>query len=328
MAETMRAAVVDRYGPPEVVRVAEVPRPEPGAGEVLVRVQAAAVTSGDARIRGARFPSGFGPMARLAFGVTGPRRRVLGSAFAGVVETVGAGVDGLEPGRIVSGMTGMKLGAHAQYVAVRRSRVADTPAGVSADDAAGVLFGGTAALFFLRDKAVLTPGTSVLVNGASGAVGTNAVQLAKRFGAEVTAVVSGANAEMVTRLGADHVLDHTHDDLAATGTRFDVVLDCVGNLTIESGRLLLADHGVLLLAVAGLWDTIRPHRNVKVGSAPERAEDFELLLGLVASGELTVVHDQTYDLDDIVEAYRRVDAGHKRGNIIVRPWPDMREVQP
>ncbi len=318
---TMRAVVVDRYGPPEVARVAEVPRPSPGRGEVLVRVLAAAVTSGDARIRGARFPRGLALPARLALGITRPRRRILGGTFAGTVEAVGDGVEDPAPGQAVCGMTGTAMGAHAEYVVVPTRRVANTPEEVSAEDAAGVLFGGTAALFFLRDKGSVAPGRSVLVNGASGAVGTNAVQLAEHFGATVTAVTSSAHAGLVTGLGADDVVDYAEGGLAGTGRHFDLVLDCVGNLTIPSGRRLLADGGVLVLAVASLWANVRAHGNVVAGSAPERADDFRFLLGLVAAGELTVVHDLTCDLDDIVEAYRRVDSGHKRGNVVVRPRP-------
>lgn len=317
----MRAAVVDRYGPPEIVHVADVARPHLDNRAVLVRVHAAAVTSGDARIRGARFPAGFGALVRLMFGITRPRRRILGGTFSGIVETVGTDVAGLAPGQAVCGMTGTKLGTHAQFVAARADRVAAVPAGVSLDDAVGVLFGGTTALYFLRDKASVAPGKSVLVNGASGAVGTNAVKLAKHFGATVTAVTSAANSELVTSLGADHVIDYTNDDLSATDDRFDAVLDCVGNLTIGTGRRLLADGGVLVLAVASLWDNIRAHGNVAAGSAPERVGDIELLLDLVATGDVTVVHDGDYDLEHIVDAYRRVDSGHKRGNVIVHPWP-------
>jgi NADPH:quinone reductase-like Zn-dependent oxidoreductase len=141
----------------------------------------------------------------------------------------------------------------------------------------------------------------------------------RHCGAKVTAVTSTPNAALVTRLGADDVIDYTKDGVLSTAMRFDVVLDCVGNLTIGPGRRLLTDGGVLVLAVASLWTTIRARGNVVAGSAPERVEDFELLVGLVAGGELTVVHDGIYDLDDIVEAHRRVDTGHKRGNIIVRP---------
>lgn len=315
----MKAAVVDRYGAPEVVRVIEVPRPEPRADEVLVRVEAVAVTTADSRIRGARFPPGFAFLVRPMLGIVRPRRPILGSCFSGIVETVGSRVEDRAPGDEVCGMTGTKLGAHAQYLAVPAVRTARKPSEVAHEDAAGLLFGGTAALFFLRDKASVSPGMSVLVNGASGAVGTNAVQLAKHFGATVTAVTSAANAPLVTSLGADRVIDHSNDDLTTIADRFDVVLDAVGNLSVASGRRLLTTRGVLLLAVASLGDMIRARGNVVAGSAPERVDDFALLLQLVADGKLAVVTDGIYDLDDIVDAYRRVDSGHKRGNVVVRP---------
>lgn len=315
----MQAAVVTKYGPPEVVRVTDIPMPFPRADEVLVRVVAAAVTSGDARIRAARFPSGFGVLARLALGLTKPRRAVLGGTFSGVVEAVGVKVTGFTPGESVCGMAGSKMGAHAAFISVPAARLARVPAGVSHDDAAGVLFGGSTALHFLRTKAKLQPGQSVLVNGASGAVGTNAVQLAAHFGATVTAVTSAANAGLVNSLGATATIDYATTDVATITDRFDVVFDAVGNLSIGSGRRLLAPGGTLALAVAGLGETIRARGNVAAGPAPERAADFEFLLGLVADGTLTVVHDQQYALVDIADAYRRVDSGRKRGNIIVHP---------
>ena len=315
----MRAAVVDRYGPPEVVHVVELPRPEPRADEVLVRVNAVAVTSADARIRGARFPAGFGVLARSMFGLVRPRRPILGSSFSGVVEGVGSRVGDLAPGDEVCGMTGITMSAHAEYVAVPAKKLARKPSGVTHEDAAGLLFGGTTALFFLRDKASVSSGTSVLVNGASGAVGTNAVQLAKHLGARVTGVASAANASLITTLGADRVIDYTSDDLVATAERFDVVLDTVGNLSITSGRRLLRARGVLVLVVASLGDMLRARGHVIAGTAPERVDDFRLLLQLLADGKITVVHDQIYTLDDIVDAHRRVDSGHKVGNVIVRP---------
>jgi NADPH:quinone reductase-like Zn-dependent oxidoreductase len=315
----VRAAVIDRYGPPEVVRVAEVARPEPRADQVLVRVHAVAVTSGDARIRGARFPPGFAVPARLVFGVRRPRRPILGAVFSGVVEAVGSHVDDRAPGDEVCGMTGMRMGAHAEYVTVAATRIVGKPDGVSHDDAAGVLFGGATALFYLRDKAAVGPGTSVLVNGASGAVGSNAVQIARHLGATVTGVTSAANAPLVRELGAERIIDYRTEDLATLDARFDVVFDTVGNLTIASGRRLLAPGGRLLLAVAGLGETIRARGNVVAGPSPERPEDFSYLLGLVAAGSMTVVHDETFDLDHIVDAYRRVDSGRKRGNVIVHP---------
>ncbi|MEV6816947.1 NAD(P)-dependent alcohol dehydrogenase [Micromonospora sp. NPDC051296] len=315
----MLAAVMDSYGAPDVVRVAEVARPRPRAGEVLVRVRAAAVTSADSRIRGARFPAGFGVPARLMFGIVRPRRPTLGSSFSGVVASVGARVGDFAAGDEVCGMTGIRLGAHAEYVAVPADRLARKPAEATHEAAAGLLFGGTTALFFLRDKAGVGPGTSVLVNGASGAIGTNAVQLARHFGATVTAVTSAANAELVTKLGADRVIDYTDGGLGATTERFDVVLDAVGNLSIASGRRLLSTPGVLLLVVASLGETIQARGNVVAGATPERVADFDFLLDLAARGEITVVLDQIHDLHDIADAHRRVDTGHKVGNVVVRP---------
>lgn len=315
----MKAAVNQQYGGPEVVRIAEVAQPVPGANEVLIRVRAAAVTSADARIRAARFPRGFRVPARLMFGIRRPRKHILGSSFSGVIEAVGPKVTGFEPGDEVCAMTGIKFGAHADYVALPAKKVARKPASVTHEDAAGVLFGGTTALFFLRDKAQVGPGQSVLINGASGAVGTNAIQLAKQFGAIVTAVTSGANRELVTQLGADNVIDYTKVDLLSIAERFDVVLDTVGNLGIKTSRPLLTAEGVALLAVADLGTILTARGNVITGTAPERVEDAQLLLKLIEEGTLTVVYDGVFDLDDIVEAHLRVDSGHKRGNIIVRP---------
>lgn len=315
----MRVAVADRFGPPAVVRVAEVADPAPRADEVDVRVRSAAMTAADSRIRGARFPRGFGPVARLIYGPVRPRRKVLGGSFSGVVEAVGPDVVGLSVGDEVCGMTGSSMGAHAELVAVKAKRVVAKPAEVSHDEAAAVLFGGTTALCYLRDKAGVTAGQSVLVNGASGAIGTNAVQLATHFGATVTAVTSGANAVLVKDLGADRVIDYTLTPLDTVGDRFDVVLDAVGNLSTSAGRRLLSPGGVLLLAVADLWQTVSAHGQVKAGPAPERAEDAALLLRLVADGTLTVVIDHAFDLDDIAAAHARVDTGHKVGNVVVRP---------
>ena len=317
--QTMRAAVVDRYGSADVVRVTELARPTPRKDEVLVRVVTAAVTSADARIRAARFPKGFAPFARLIFGIRRPRRHVLGTGVSGVVETVGSSVTSFAPGDEVCGMTGIKMGAHAEFVVVPTKRLVRKPSEVTHEQAAAVLFGGTTALFFLRDKASVRAGMSVLVNGASGAIGTSAVQLAKHFGANVTAVTSSPNVDLITSLGADHVIDYTEVDLGSVVERFDVVLDTVGNISIPSGRRLLTERGVLLLAVADLAETLKARGNVKVGTSPERAADFEFLLELVEAGSLHVVIDQALTLDDIAEAHRRIDSGRKKGNIVIHP---------
>ncbi len=234
----------------------------------------------------------------------GPPAPVLGNSFSG-----GSGLPGAaRPG-----------GAHAELVVARADRVVHKPAEVTHDDAAGVLFGGTTARWFLHDKAGVAPGSTVLVNGASGAVGTNAVQLARLAGATVTGVTSGPNEALVSHLGASRVIDHTDVDLGDLSERFDVVFDTVGNLSRASGRRLLNPGGVLVLAVAGLGDTLRARGPVVAGPAPERAADSEVLLGLVAGGDLTVVVDEVFELDRIVDAHRRVDTGHKVGNVILRP---------
>lgn len=229
----MRAAVVERYGPPSVVSVRTWPDPQPGRGEVLVRVGAASVNSGDARIRGARFPRGFGLPARVALGIRGPRQPVLGVAFAGTVSAVGEGVSGLRIGDRVAGMNGARMGAHAELLAVRADRAVPIPEGVSDADAAGALFGGTTAMHFLRD--LVGPGTSVLVNGSSGSVGSAAVQLARAAGGTVTAVTRDENAPLARRLGASATVDYTRTQVAELTERYDVVLDTVGNIDIATG---------------------------------------------------------------------------------------------
>ncbi len=312
----MRAAVVRQYGPPDVVQVQDIPRPQPRPGEVLVRVHAAAVTAADARIRGASFPPGFGAFSRLAFGIRRPRRQVLGSAYAGeVVQTVDGGPS---VGEQVCGMSGAKFGAHAEYVAVPADRVVRKPASVSHEQAAGMLFGGTTALFFLRDKAGVGPGMAVLVIGASGAVGTNAVQLARHLGAAVTGVTSTANLDLIASLGAD-TIDYNRTNLPELDQRFDVVLDATGTLSPAAGRRLVAPDGTVALVAAGLWDMLGSVGRATVGAAPERAADFTYLLDLMDQGALTAVIDQDLDLGQIAAAHARVDSGRKVGNIIVRP---------
>ncbi len=313
----MRAAMVRHYGPPEVVEVVDLPDPKPRRGQVVVRIRTTAVTTGDARIRGAHFPPGMGTFARAAIGLTGPRRPVLGGVFSGTVSDPGR--TGTATDTRVCGMTGMGMGCHAQKVAVAASSIVRVPKGVTHDQAAGVLFGGTTAWHYLHRQAHIAPGHRVLVNGASGAVGTNAVQLAHIAGADVTAVTSGANADLVRELGATRVIDYTTDPLSSLTDRYDIVFDTVGNVRPGDASRLLTETGVLLLAVAGLADMARAHGRIKAGPAPERPDDFERLLQLVAEGQLRVVVDDTFDLEDIADAYVRVDSGHKVGNVLIHP---------
>ncbi|HSF35041.1 MAG TPA: NAD(P)-dependent alcohol dehydrogenase [Nocardioides sp.] len=313
----MKAAVVERYGPPEVVSVRDVPDPVAGRGQVLVRVHATAVTSGDARIRGRHFPPGFALPARLAIGWRGPRRSVLGVVYSGVVEAVGAGVTGVAVGDEVCGMTGARMGAHAELVAVRADRLCAKPAGVDHEQAAAILFGGSTARHFLGD--LVGPGKRVLVNGASGAVGSAAVQLAHLAGAHVTGTCSDRNADLVRSLGAEEVVDHARQRVAELPERYDVVLDTVGNLDRRSGRRLLATGGVLVLAAAGLVDTVLARGNVRAGVSSEDPESFSWWLERIAAGEVRAVVDRTLPLSGIVEAHRIVDSGRKVGNLVVVP---------
>lgn len=315
----MRAAVVTGYGPPDRVVIAERPTPEPRRGEVLVRVAAAAVTSADARLRAGRFPKGFGLLARLGVGLRGPRRAVLGAALSGTIERVGPGVAGFAVGDDVAGMSGTRMGAHAELAVVPVTSLVRKPAGVSHAQAAGALFGGTTALYFLRDRAGIRPGQTVLVNGASGAVGSSAVQLATLAGAEVTAVTSARNADLVIRLGADHVVDHTRTPVTGLPGPYDVVLDAVGNISRTDGLRLLTRDGSLVLAVASLADTLRARGRVIAGPAPERADDVAHLLELTASGHLDPLTEVVGGLDAVPQAHCRIDTGHKVGNLVVLP---------
>ncbi|GAA1425671.1 NAD(P)-dependent alcohol dehydrogenase [Agrococcus citreus] len=312
----MRAVVVDRYGPPSVARVAEVADPVPRRDEVVVRVAAAAVTSGDARMRAASFPRGMALPARLAIGLHGPRQRILGVALSGTVAAIGEGVTSLAVGDEVAGMASR---AHAELVAVRADRLVRKPADVSHDAAAAVLFGGTTAMHYLLDVAGLEPGRSVLVIGASGAVGSSAVQIARIAGARVTGVSSGRNAQRVRQLGAEAVIDYTSTPIDRIAERFDVVVDTVGARSTAAGRGLLADGGTLLLIVATLGQTITARRPVRAGVARVRPAHMTRLLSLVASGELDPVIQESMPMDDIARAHGIVDSGRKVGNVVVRP---------
>lgn len=313
----MKAAVISAYGAPEALHVKELERPRIKSGEVLIRVRAVAVTSADSRIRAARFPRGFGFLARLAFGVFKPRVKILGSTYSGVIDEVGEGVSGFLVGDEVCGMTGIKMGTYAEYIKVNGASIVKKPKTVSHEQAAGLLFGGTAALYFIRDKLSVTKGDTVLVNGASGAVGTNAVQLASYFGGKVTAVTSPDNSALVARLGAEDYIDYLKHDLATLGKRFGVVLDTVGTISPMLAQKLLGSGGRAGLMVASLGEMFKARGPVMTGTATEKPEDIKFLLGLVEAGDLEVVIEKVYDFKDIVAAHTHADTGKKIGNIVV-----------
>ena len=314
----MKAAVVRRYGPPEVAQITEVDTPTLRPRTVLLRVEAAAVTSGDARIRGSRFPAGMGILARLGLGIRGPRQPVLGVAVSGVVTAVGPDVTKFAVGDEVTGMTGGRMGAHAQFALARESGLTLKPATVSYVDAAGVMFGGTTALHFLRRTGVQA-GSRVLVLGASGSVGARVVQLAQHLGAVVTATTSSRNTEFVANLGAATVVDYASTSLDSLPHDFDVVIDTVGAASREQALSLAGDSGRVALVAAGLMDTVRARGRVVAGPAAERSEDMAELLGLLESGKLQATTEVVGGLTALPEAYRRVDSGRKVGNLVIQP---------
>lgn len=314
----MKAAVYENYGPPEVVHISEVEKPIIKDDEVLVKISATSVNTSDSRVRGANFPPGFSFPARLIFGLFKPRKKILGGTFAGTIEEVGTDVKNFQVGDTVFGMTGMKMAAHAEYINVSESKaIVKMPKTLSFIEAAGLPFGGTTALYYLRDLAKIKEGQKILINGASGAVGTNAIQIAKYYGAEVTAVCSSANHELVKSLGADEVIDYNKENFLEKDQKYDLILDTIGSLPIKETKERLNENGLLLLVVAGLKDMILPGKNVVQGTAPERKEDLVFLLGLVTSGKLKVVIDKVYKLEEIVEAHKHVDTGHKKGNVVI-----------
>lgn len=321
---TMRAVVHRRYGPPEVLALVDVPVPVPRAGEVLVRVRATTVTAADAAFRSAEPAS-----ARLATGLRRPRRPVLGGDVAGEVVEVGDGVADLAAGVRVVGVTGIDMGCHAELVRLPAAGVVPLPDGVDAEAAVAVVEGGLTALPFLRDHGPVRPGHRVLVIGASGGVGTAAVQLAVHLGAEVTGVCSTPNVALVRELGAADVVDRTRADVTAGDARFDVVLDAVGASSYRRCRRVLRPGGVYLATTPGLGVLARSVwtpgstrvRFAATGlrSTADKARDVRTLLDLHASGALRPVVDSRYPLADAAAAHRRVDTHRKRGVVVLVP---------
>lgn len=318
----MKAAVCKRYGPPEVVVLEDVPMPVVGAGDVLIRVKATTVNIGDARVRGLRVPRGLTLPTRLAMGMLKPRNPILGLEVAGVVEQVGAAVKSFKPGDRVVATRGFKFGGHAEFMAVPETgAIASIPARVSNADAVALLFGGVTALTFF-DRAKLQAGEHILVNGASGAVGVMAVQIARQRGAEVTGVCSAANADLVRSLGANHVIDYASCDFTKEATRYDLIMENVGNAPYAHVRHLLKPGGRFLLVIGDLPQMLATARRKDVVSAG-RADDafsascYRLLMDMAAAGQVRAVIDRSFPLEKIVEAYRLVDTGHKRGSVVI-----------
>lgn len=326
----MKANVYHRYGGPEVVHLANVPKPIPGKKEILVKIYATTITSGDWRIRTLNVPTGFGIFARPMFGFRGPRQPILGSELAGVVEKVGEEVTRFKAGDEVFAFIGSKMGCHAQYQVIKEDEaIVPKPTNLSFEETAALSFGGTTVLHYLR-KAKLKKGEKVLVIGASGNVGSMFIQIAKHFGAEVTAVTSTGNVELVTSLGADKVIDYTKEDFTQREETYDIIADTVRSTSFSKYKHVLKAGGRLLGIAAGLPDMLtmlwmnmkRSSKKVITGVAEERREDLEQLAELAKIGQLRPVIDHVYDFTEMVDAHTRVDTGRKRGSVVVRVTHD------
>ncbi|WP_138753603.1 NAD(P)-dependent alcohol dehydrogenase [Paenibacillus sinopodophylli] len=300
----MKAIVCTNYGSSDVLKLKEVEKPIPKDNEVLVKILATTVTSGDCRVRGFKAPFLYKIPMRLFLGIRRPRKPILGTELSGVIEAVGKEVNRFKIGDQVYAFTGMRFGGHAEYVCLAADgMVAIKPVNTTFEEAASVLFGGTTALHFLR-KGNIKSGKKILIYGASGAVGTSAVQLAKAFGAEVTGVCSTANIKLVKSLGADKVIDYTVEDFAQQENRYDLIFDAVGKTTKAKCKNALASNGTFL-SVEGQ------------GVAKELVEDLALLKKLIETGQVKSVIDRCYPLEQMSQAHLYVEKGHKKGNVVI-----------
>jgi NADPH:quinone reductase-like Zn-dependent oxidoreductase len=302
--EAMRAVVCTRYGPPEVLQLKDVPKPAPKTNEVCIKIFATAVTASDCIVRAFIVPRRLKLLMGAVLGFTRPRNPILGLVLAGQVESVGQAVTQFKPGDEVYGFTAFRFGAYAEYKCLpEKAILAVKPSNVTYEEAAAVPYGGLLALYFLKEANIQSR-RRVLVYGASGAIGTSAVQLSKYFGAEVTGVCSTANLNLVKSLGADAVIDYTHEDFTRNGARYDLIFNAVGTRKAR------------LQAVGSLTPGGR-HITVDDSRPKLRAEDLVFLTGLVEAGKLRPVIDRSYPLAQIVDAHRYVDEGHKKGNVVI-----------
>lgn len=323
----MKAIVATKYGPPEVLQIKEIEKPVPAGNEILVKVYATTVSAADYRVRSFTVPISFWLPARFALGLTKPRNSVLGMDFAGVVEAVGKDVIKYKIGDPVFGLMGHQFGCYAQYLCLSEDwklvGIAGKPANLNFEEAAAIPFGGLTALYFLRE-AKIQKGQKVLITGASGSVGTYAVQIAKHYGAEVIAVCSTDKMELIKSLGADKIIDYTKEDFTKIGELYDVIFEVAGKTPFSDCLKSLTKSGALLHAVAVpavtiqmKWQSITTGRKM-VGGGPENSsEDLIFLKELIELGKLKPIIDKCYSMEQIVEAHRYVESGRKKGNVVI-----------
>lgn len=313
----MKAAVYNQYGAPQVLQLKEVAKPAPTENEILIRIKATAVNSGDVRLRKAD------PFAvRFFFGLLKPKINTLGSVFSGEVESVGSKVSLFKAGDQVFGHTDMRFGAYAEYICVdQNGSLAIKPAAISHKEAAAIPFGGVTALHFLK-KAMVQANQKVIIVGASGAVGSAAVQLAKSYGAVVTAVCSTGNADLVKGLGADKVIDYTKEDFTQNGEKYDLIFDTVNTISVTRAAKSLTPKGTMILSAAGMtemlqgfWLNVSGGRKVLTGVISHKAEDIQFLKKLIETKKFKPVIDRSFPLAKIADAHAYVEKGHKKGNV-------------
>lgn len=316
----MKAIAWTKYGAPEVLKLKEFEKPLPKNDEVLIKIHATSVTAGDCRLRASKVPAGFWLPTRLAFGLTKPRKPISGMDISGEIESVGKNVKLFKKGEKVYGTTGMRFGANAEYTCLpENSALVKKPYNITYEQAVATIFGGLTAIHFLRDKANIQRGQTVLVNGASGAVGTASIQLAKYFGAEVTGVCSASNIELVGSIGAKKVIDYTKNDFTKNNEKYDVILDTVGNLSLQRCKESLTKQGKLILISTGLLVNLLSifRKNLICGVAGESKEGLDFLRERIEAGDIEAVIDRVYPLEQTSEAHRYVDIGHKKGNVVI-----------
>jgi NADPH:quinone reductase-like Zn-dependent oxidoreductase len=322
----MYAYTYSKYGGPDVLNHVELPTPTPKANEVLIRVYATTVSAGDWRARTLTVPAGLGFVARLIFGVTRPRQPVLGTELSGVIDVVGANVTTFKLGDAVIGFPGAGFGAHAEYIVMPADgKIVHKPENLSFEDAAAIPFGATTAYDFMVNKGKIRAGERVLINGASGSVGSACVQIAKYLGAEVTGVCSAANVDLVRSIGADHVIDYNAKDFTTEGAQYDVVVDTVGaapwkqaqHALVSGSRMILIAGKTSDMILGSLKARFRGKRMIG-GVASESVEILMKAVQLVAEGHFHPVIDRCFDFSQMIAAHSHVDTGHKKGNVVVR----------
>jgi NADPH:quinone reductase-like Zn-dependent oxidoreductase len=322
----MKAVVCTKYGSPDVLQLKEVEKPIPRDNEVLVKIHATSVTAADVIDRSFTFPPYLWLFARMSLGLTKPKNPIPGFELAGEIETTGKDVKLYKKGDNVFASTfEFGFGCYAEYKCLNEKGIlAKKPINMTFQEAATVPLGGLTALSFLRDRAHIERGQSILINGASGSVGTYAVQLAKYYGAEVTGVCSTSNLEMVKSLGADKVIDYTKEDFTKSRETYDVIFDTVNRSSFSFCKNALKRRGIYLATFPTmvflfqmLWTSMIGNKKVISGEASEKAEDLNFLKDLIEEGKIRTVIDRSYPLEQIAEAHWYVEQGHKRGNLVI-----------